>query len=771
MEYIYIMKKILLLVVAGLLSLSSTVRAEYNSKVPRDTSFTTYSTDKKIRKYHPEAVLAKSELPEGVKAYENVVYTTIKKTKFGKRDLHVDIFRPDDDKAYPALIMIHGGGWNSGNKSLQVPMAQRIAARGYVTIPVEYRLIPEAVYPAGLHDIKTVVRWARANAETYGIDPDRIAVSGCSAGAQLATLVGVTNGSKRHEGRGEWRNVSSDVQAVVNMDGVATFVSESNIRTSRESYEKKGVYPVNAQWLGGLYEDSKKAKENWEEASAILWATPKSAPVCFISSGLPRFSDGRDSLVSVYDSLGIYTERHRIPVDVHPFWFFQPWIDTTVDYTTEFLDRMFKSETPQLPRRYCLTDFGVAANDSTRIQTSAIQAVIDRAEAEGGGEIVVPKGMYLTGALFFKPGTSLKLHEGAVIKGSDCIDDYPLIPSRMEGRSIYYHAALINAYHVDNFKIEGPGTINGNGYKFWVEFWDNVENARKENRSWTNLEVRRPRLVFLWGCDNARLSGVRLINSAFWTSHYYRCNDLLIENCEVQAPCEPVRAPSSDAIDLDGCHRVTVRGCYLNCDDDGVCLKGGKGVYANRSYENDSVTDVLVEGCVFGPNLHGTLTMGSECIHANNVVIRNCRVDNECSVLRLKVRPDTYQTYENIRVENISGRFGTLVEVLPWKQFFTLEGSGEQPVGHIRNVTVKGISGRCNNLGVVAANVNDTVENFVISDVDVKAATDEFRCNYPTVSLINVKVNGKAPKILTADEEMKEKLNYDAGDLDKNNEK
>ena len=365
----------------------------------------------------------------------------------------------------------------------------------------------------------------------------------------------------------------------------------------------------------------------------------------------------------------------------------------------------------------------------------------------------------------------MRLEEGAVIKGSDNIEDYPLIPSRMEGRSIYYHAALINAYHVDGFEINGPGTINGNGYKFWVQFWDNLERAREENRSWTNLEVRRPRLVFLWGCDNARLSGVRMINSAFWTSHFYLCNDLIVENCEVQAPREPVRAPSSDAIDLDGCHRVIVRGCYLNCDDDGVCLKGGKGVFAHKSHENDSVTDVLVEGCVFGPNLHGTLTLGSECVHANNVVLRNCRLDNDCSLLRLKMRPDTYQVYENIRIENVTGRCGSVVEVLPWKQFFSLEGTDEKPVGLIRNISIKNVDLKCNGLGVIAANPDDKVENFEFENVTVKAESDIFRCNYPDVKLKNVTVNGKRPVIMTADEEMKDKLNFDAVDLDKNNEK
>ncbi len=737
--------------------------------IPRDTSFTTYSTEKKIRKYHPEAVLAKPILPQGVKEYRDVVYTTIKKSPFGDRDLHVDIFRPDNGEVYPALIMIHGGGWNSGDKSLQVPMAQQIAAKGYVTIPVEYRLIPEAVYPAGLHDIKTAVRWVRKNASKYGIDPDKIAVSGCSAGAQLATLVGVTNGSKTHEGKGEWRNTSSDVQAIVNMDGISTFVSESNIADARHRFETKGELPVNSQWLGGLYEDS---PANWKEASSLLWITEKSAPICFISSGLPRFSDGRDSLVVKYDSLGIYNERHRIPVDVHPFWFFHPWVDSTVDYAVEFLDRMFKPQGRELVRRYCLTDYGIKA-DSTLVQTREIQQLIDLVEAQGGGEIVVPRGTFLSGALFFKPGTKLRLDEGAVIKGSDDIADYPLIPSRMEGRSIYYHAALINAYFVDNFEISGPGTINGNGYKFWVEFWDNVEKARVENRSWTNLEVRRPRLVFLWGCDNARLRGVRLINSAFWTSHFYLCNDLTIENCEVQAPREPVRAPSSDAIDLDGCHRVKVRGCYLNCDDDGVCLKGGKGVYAHKSVENDSVTDVLVEGCVFGPNLHGTLTLGSECIYASGVVLRNCKVDNDCALLRLKMRPDTYQVYQNITVENVVGRCGPVIEILPWKQFFTLEGTNEKPKGVIKNIKVYDLNLKCESLGVIAANADDSVTDFVLENIDLKAKTDIFRCNYPSpaVKLVNVKVNGSDPVVVTVDEEAKDSLNYDAVDLDKNNQK
>ena len=729
--------------------------------VPRDTSFTTYSTARKIHKKHPEAVLALPTLPPDVREYRDVVYTTLPRTPYGRRELHADVFRPDDNERYPALIMIHGGGWNSGDKSLQGPMARMIAARGYVTIPVEYRLIPEALYPAGLHDVKTAVRWARANADTYGIDPDHIAISGCSAGAQLATLAGVTNGSRRHEGKGQWGKTPSDVQAIINMDGIATFVSESNIAEARDRYESKGELPVNARWLGGLYEDSPR---NWQEASALLWAGPQSTPICFISSGLPRYSDGRDRLVEIYDSLGIYTERHRIPVDVHPFWFFHPWVDTTVDRAATFLDRMFKPEKAPIPRRYVITDHDVAA-DSTRVQTAAIQRIIDEASASGGGDIVVPRGTFLSGALFFKPGTRLILEEGAVLKGSDDIADYPPLPSRMEGRSIWYRPALVNAYFVDGFEISGPGTINGNGHRFWRQFWDNVAAANAEERPWTNIEVERPRLVFLWGCDHARLSGVRLVNSAFWTSHYYMCNDLLIENCEFRAPAEPVRAPSSDAIDLDYCSRVTIRGCLLDCDDDGVCIKGGKGVRAHLSPENGPVTDVTVDGCVFGPNLHGMLTLGSECIRASHIVMRNCRADTRCPLLRMKMRPDTYQIYENILVENITGRCGSLMEILPWKQFFDLEGSDMRPYGIIDGVTIRNAILKCDRPGVIAANAGDTVKDFTIENVSLKAKSDTLRCNYPGARLADFTVNGHAPVVLPADEAMKAALNYDAGDL------
>lgn len=391
---------------------------------------------------------------------------------------------------------------------------------------------------------------------------------------------------------------------------------------------------------------------------------------------------------------------------------------------------------------YIITDHGVV-NDSTLLQTDKIQAVIDLAESEGGGTIVVPKGTYLTGGLFFKPGTKLQVQEGGCIKGSDEIENYPLIPSRMEGRSIYYYAALINAYHVDGFEIKGPGIINGNGAKYWDEFWALRAERAKIGKSCTNLEVRRPRLVFIWGCDNVTLSGIHLRNSAFWTTHLYQCENILIENCHIYAPTKPVKAPSSDAIDLDVCRNVIIKGCYLDCNDDGVCIKGGKGVYAHKSSENGIVENVLVEDCTFGPNLHGTLTMGSECIHAKNIVLRNCKVDNTCALLRLKMRPDTYQVYENIHVSNVTGRCGSVIDMKPWTQFFDLENSGEKPYGVVKNILIENVDVTCTLLGGIAGNSDDQVSDVVLKNVHVKAKKTDFICKYPQVKFEDVTMNGK----------------------------
>ena len=391
-------------------------------------------------------------------------------------------------------------------------------------------------------------------------------------------------------------------------------------------------------------------------------------------------------------------------------------------------------------QEYVITKFGVG-NDSTTLNTKAIQNIIDKAELNGGGTIVIPKGVFLTGALFFKPNTKLRLQEGAVLKGTDDISNYPLIPSRMEGRSIYYYAALINAYQVDSFSITGPGTIDGNGLKFWKYFWAYRDSMSKIGKSATNLEVHRPRLIFIWGSDHVKIQNVNLHNSGFWTTHLYQCYDVLVENCDIRSPYKPVPAPSTDGIDIDACKKVVVRGCYVSVNDDAVCIKGGKGPDAHTLPENGAVEDILIENCTFGES-HGTLTLGSECIHGLNIVLRNCKVDNNCPILRLKMRPDTYQTYENITIDNVTGKCGTIISMAPWTQFFSLGGSTAKPFATVRNITISNIKVECKSFGDMQGNPPDVVSKILFKNIEATAATPGFKNKYTNIKTENVTVNG-----------------------------
>jgi acetyl esterase/lipase len=302
-------------------------------QIPFDSTYNTARVYRQIHKDYPYAVPMPDSLPSGVKEYRDLVYTRLPETSFGPRDLRVDLFTPEKAGKYPALIMVHGGGWRSGSKSMQVPMAQRIAAQGFVTVAVEYQLSLEAKYPAAVHNIKAAIRWMRAHAEQYNIDTTRITISGCSAGGQLAMLVGLTNGLSQFEGNQGYPDYSSSVQAIINIDGVVDFMAPTSLNLKRKP-DSADIF-----WLEGSFYDR---PDRWKEASSIFWANEKSVPVLFLNSGFPRFHAGQDELIGMMNEWGIYTEVHKFDIKVHPFWLFHPWADQTVEYMVHFMRKILK---------------------------------------------------------------------------------------------------------------------------------------------------------------------------------------------------------------------------------------------------------------------------------------------------------------------------------------------------------------------------------------------------------------------------------------------
>ena len=396
-----------------------------------------------------------------------------------------------------------------------------------------------------------------------------------------------------------------------------------------------------------------------------------------------------------------------------------------------------KVKLEDLGKQYVLTDFGVR-NDSSILQTQQIQAVIDQAE-QTGGVIIVPKGTFLSGALFFKPNTHLHVAEGGVLKESDEIADYPLIPSRMEGQNLDYYAALVNAYGVNGFTISGTGTINGNGLKFWKAFWQ----RREEDPNCTNLEVSRPRLVFIWKSNDVQVQDVSLINAGFWSSHYYQCKNIKLLDLTITSPHEPVKAPSTDAIDLDVVSNVLIKGCYLAVNDDAIALKGGKGPWADEDPNNGENTNIIIEDSEFG-FCHGALTNGSESIHNKNIIMRNIKVQDAVRLLWLKMRPDTPQHYEYITVENITGQVRSFIYVKPWTQFFDLKGKKEAILSYSENITMRNIDLECDIFFDVAITEYDKLADFTFENLNIQAKKVAFDPSLVDgFEVKNVVVNGK----------------------------
>ncbi|MEO5715578.1 MAG: glycosyl hydrolase family 28 protein [Luteolibacter sp.] len=390
-------------------------------------------------------------------------------------------------------------------------------------------------------------------------------------------------------------------------------------------------------------------------------------------------------------------------------------------------------------KRYPISDFGAVADGRT-VNTQAIQKAIDQAEAAGGGVVDIPQGTFRSGSIFLKKGVELHLDEGAMLLGSNKIEDYPKRETRIEGHFEPWRMALVNAQQIDGVRISGKGKIDGNGRVFWEQFWQ----RRKENAKCTNLEVERPRLMFIDRCNNVSISGLSFKDSGFWNLHLYRCRDVVIEGLNISAPTKGrVLGPSTDGIDVDSSQKVTIRKCVISVNDDNIALKGSKGPLADQDKDSPPVEDIVVEDCEFGDG-NGMITCGSEATFIRNVTVRNCRITGGATLLTLKLRPDTPQLYENILIDGIklTGGKGRILNVGPWMQFFDLKGHAP-PSRTVRQVVIRNVSGQFLSLGTLYGNPSDTLRDITLENFDVRLASEQFELgDVKNLEMKNVRVNG-----------------------------
>lgn len=373
---------------------------------------------------------------------------------------------------------------------------------------------------------------------------------------------------------------------------------------------------------------------------------------------------------------------------------------------------------PDTANSYIITDYGI--KDDGNIYTEEFQKLINSVYDNGGGYIMIPDGTYMTGSLFFKPGVNLYIEKNGILKGSQDITDYPVIKTRIEGESCLYYAALINASHADGFTIYGEGTIDGNGLHAWKCFW----LRRSWNPDCTNKDEQRARLLYIAHSDNITIYGIHMKDSQFWTCHIYKCTHTAIYDCTISSPRTPVKAPSTDAIDIDACSDVHIKGCHINVNDDAVALKGGKGINAKADSDNGLNERIIIEDCIYD-FCHGCLTCGSEAIHNRNIIMRNILINNGYNLLWLKMRPDTPQLYEHILIKNVTGKVSSFININPWTQFSNIKneaslknGSDKKPhilLSYINNITMQDCTCECD----AYYNVKEDPSQYLINNIQL----------------------------------------------------
>lgn len=303
--------------------------ANAQNEIPRDTSFSTASSIKKEMEKYPFIKTVLSTITDDILVYKDVVYES-----FGSRKLHLDLFEPKIKSGkLPIVLIIHGGGWRTGDKKMEWPTAINLAQKGFIAATIEYRLSPEAKYPAAIHDLKSAVRWIRANHEQLGVNPNKIIVSGVSAGGELAAFLGATGDMKKFEGTGSNLKVSSKVNAVVDIDGILDFThpAESNKDVDPEKPS------AGKAWFGVSYAEDPSL---WIEASPINYISQNMPPILFINSSHDRYHAGRDYAIEKMNSYGIYSEVRTIKDTPHTFWLFHPWFEETMKYLSDFVNNI-----------------------------------------------------------------------------------------------------------------------------------------------------------------------------------------------------------------------------------------------------------------------------------------------------------------------------------------------------------------------------------------------------------------------------------------------
>lgn len=409
-----------------------------------------------------------------------------------------------------------------------------------------------------------------------------------------------------------------------------------------------------------------------------------------------------------------------------------------------------------------IIDFG-AVSDGVTLNTNAINQAIITCSNEGGGMVLVPPGVFHTGAVHLKSNVNLHVSEGATLLFSRDPQDYlPLVFTRFEGNEVMNYSPLIYAFEQENIAVTGAGTLDGNANKdywwpwkgpwsrqTWVTPDENqlaaVDKLRQMGEDGVPVSERifgeghylRPKFLQPYRCTNILIDGVTLINSPMWVIHPVLSENITISNVKVNT-----HGPNNDGCNPESCKNVLIKDCLFNTGDDCIAIKSGRGGDGHRI--NVPAENIVIQRCEMRDG-HGGVVMGSEISGGcRNVFAENLKMDspNLDRVLRIKTNSVRGGTIENIYLRNIE--VGEVRESIVRVNFYYEEGDAGTHTPIVRNVYLQNIKSKKSKYALYLKGYERSpITNFVLENCSFDGVTNgNIIEDYKDFSFKDVTING-----------------------------
>ncbi len=412
-------------------------------------------------------------------------------------------------------------------------------------------------------------------------------------------------------------------------------------------------------------------------------------------------------------------------------------------------------------------DYGASA-DGVRSSDAAFEKAIEACAEAGGGMVLVPAGVYLTGPIHLKSNVNLHLEEGAEVKFSTAQKDYlPVVHTSFEGMELMNYSPLIYAYKQKNIAVTGKGTFNGQagnnnwwpwkgqdeyGYKAGDVQQQDAHNLPRlsdmvekgtpvADRVFGEGHQFRPTFFEPFECENVLIEGVTFINAPFWVMHPIKSNNVTVKDVSVIS-----HGPNNDGCNPEYSKNVHITGCLFDTGDDCIAIKSGRDNDGRRV--GISSENIVVENCIMKDG-HGGVVMGSEISGGvRNVFVRNCTMNspNLDRAIRIKTNTRRGGTIENIFVRDLE--VGQVKEaVLKINTHYAIYDNQEgefMPI--IRNILLENV--QVENAGeygiLIKGREESPVKNVKLKNVTIKSAEVPLLVEHcEPIIFVNTVINGK----------------------------